>query len=449
MLKIRRIDWSEPTASNDLDGLRKSLSLEAGQLTKESIERTMKAFGEPLSPLSVVRRILDEVRLRGDEAVSRYCMKLDGMELEPEEFRVDPGEFEAAYGRVEEPFREALARAKDNIEEFQRHLLGNDPKVFEREGARIEALSRPLARVGVYIPGGAAAYPSSVLMDVIPAQVAGCRGIALATPARNLNDYVMAAFYVLGLDEVYRVGGATAIAMMAYGTETVAKVDMIVGAGNTYVTLAKREICGVVKIDMFAGPSEILVIADETADADYAAADMLSQAEHYPGSAVLVSDSQEMIEAVEVSLERQLGTLSREEMCRECLEQYGALVKVGSLDEAVEVANWFAPEHLEIMTREPREVAGGIENAGTVFLGANTPEAVGDYVAGSSHTLPTGGTARFFSGLSAADFLKRITFIDYTKEALEEELPYILTIARKEGLEAHARAAELRFRKGD
>jgi histidinol dehydrogenase len=284
-------------------------------------------------------------------------------------------------------------------------------------------------------------------MDVIPAQVAGVKEIAVATAPRHLNDSVMAAFHLLGLTEVYRVGGVQAIGMLAYGTETVPKVDMIVGAGNVYVSLAKREVFGDVKIDMFAGPSEVLIIADGAADPDYVAADMLSQAEHYPGSAMLVTTSTSLMKAAEEALERQLRDMPRAQMCVECLEKYGALVKVSTLDEAAEVANRIAPEHLEILTVDPEIVAAKIDNAGTVFLGANTPEPVGDYLAGSSHTLPTGGTARFFSGLSATDFIKRITFIKYEREALRRELGHVTAIARSEGLEAHARSAEWRFRK--
>jgi len=447
MLKIRRIDWSEPTAWGDIETLRNSLSLEAGQVTEASQKRTREVFGEALSPLSVVRRILDEVRLRGDEAVAKYCASLDGIEMEPGGFRLDPAQFEAAYNRVEEDFRNALSLARSNIEQYQRRLLEAPPVVHERDGVRLESRRRPLQRVGVYVPGGEAAYPSAVLMDVIPAQVAGCPQIALATPGGKLNDHVMAAFHLLGLEEVYRVGGATAVAMLAYGTESVPRVDMIVGAGNIFVTLAKREVCGIVKLDMFAGPSEILVVADETAEADLVAADLLSQAEHYPGAALLVTTSPALAEKVVESLDEQLADLAREEMCRESLARYGAIVTVDDIDAAVEVANFVAPEHLEVMTARPREVAGRIENAGTVFIGPNTPESAGDYTAGSSHTLPTGATARFTSGLSALDFLKHTTFIEYTKDALRRELPAIGNLARNEGLEAHARAAERRFEK--
>lgn len=447
MPSIRHIDWSEPDAKAQLDTLRKSLGLDTGQVTKASQERTVEVFGEPLSPLSVVRRILDEVKMRGDAAVAKYSEKIDSLVLEPGQFRIEPREFEAAWGRVDDDFRRALQAAKKNIEAFQRHVLGTEAGLFERDGVRLESVSRPLARVGVYIPGGAAAYPSAVLMDVIPAQVAGCREVVVTTPAANLNDFVLAAFHILGLKEVYRIGGPTGIAMLAYGTQTVPKVDMIVGAGNIFVTLAKREICGIVKIDMLAGPSEILVIADETAHPDYVAADLLSQAEHYPGSAILVSDSPDLLASVQEALSRQIGALAREGMCRECLEKYGAFVAVADIDEAIEVANRVAPEHLEIITKDPHAVARRIDNAGTVFLGANTPEVVGDYLAGSSHTLPTGGTARFTSGLSAPDFLKRITFVEYSKEALERELPDIERIATSEGLEAHARAARIRIAK--
>lgn len=447
MLAIRKIDWAEPSAANDLATLRDLLSVEGGQVTEAALKRTTELFGQPLSPLSIVRRILDEVRLRGDEAVFKYSQKIDGVDLEGTGSLIDPKEFKAAWDRVEDDFRKALAAAKANIEAFQRHILQKQADAFKRDGVSIVMLSRPLRRVGVYIPGGAAPYPSAVLMDVIPAQVAGVREIAVATSPRNLNDHVLAAFHLLGLQEVYRVGGAQAVGMLAYGTDTVARVDMIVGAGNVYVSLAKREVSGTVKIDMFAGPSEILVIADDTADADFVAADLLSQAEHYPGSAILVTTSHRLAAAVEAALDRQLADMPRADMCRECLKKYGAIITVATEDDAVAVADLIAPEHLEVITRNARSLAGRIENAGTVFIGPDTPEVAGDYVAGPSHTLPTGGTARFSSGLSALDFTKRITFVEYSKDSLKKELPGITTIARREGLEAHARAAEWRFRK--
>jgi len=447
MVQIRRIDWAEPTAAADLGALRDVLGVEEGQVTEEQRKRTVEAFGEPLSPISVVRRILDEVRLRGNAAVIKYTQKLDDVELTPRDLLVDPREFAAAYERVEPEYRQALSVAKANIEQFQRHVLCTAPAPLARDGVRIEMVYRPLRRVGVYVPGGAAAYPSAVLMDVIPAQVAGCGEIVVTTAPRRLDDYLMAAFHVLGLTEVYRVGGPQAIGMLAYGTETVRPVDMIVGAGSINISLAKREVSGRVKIDMFAGPSEVLVIADETADADYVAADLLSQVEHYPGSSILVTTSPSLAAATEKAIERQLADMPRAAMCAECLENYGAIVNVATLDQAIEVANFIAPEHLEIMTSDPRAVAARIENAGTVFLGADTPEVAGDYVAGPSHTLPTGGTARFSSGLSAVDFLKRITFVEYSRESLKRELKSITAIARREGLEAHARAAEWRFKK--
>jgi len=447
MLRIRRIDWSDPAAVAELDTLRGILSIDAGQVTDQALRRTIDVFGEPLSPLSVVRRILDEVRLRGDPAVCKYTQKLDGMSFAPEELRVPPEDCEAAWNRVDQSFRDALTMAKTNIEKFQRHLLCDEPPAFVRGGVRLETSYRPLRRVGVYVPGGEAPYPSAVLMDVIPAQVAGCQEIAVTTGPKYLNDYVLAAFHIVGLKEIYRVGGVQAIGMFAYGTQTVPRVDMIVGAGSLFVSLAKREVFGHVKIDMFAGPSEILVIADETADPDFIAADLLSQAEHYPGAAMLVTTSQGVIDAVAASLQRQLADMPRAAMCLECLESYGAFVKVSNLDEALEVADRIAPEHLEIITPNARELAARVRNAGTVFLGPNTPVAAGDYVAGPSHTLPTSGTARFFSGLSAVDFLKRLTFVEYSRESLAAELSGIVGIARKEGLEAHARAAEWRFKK--
>jgi histidinol dehydrogenase len=446
MPDIRKIDWSEPGAANDLTALRDTLSIDEGQVTEEQIKRTIEAFGEPLSPLSVVRRILDEVRLRGDAALIKYTKKLDGVDVTAANLRVDPATFPAAFERVEPEYRQALLMAKANIEQFQRHIMCTAPPPFVRDGVRLETVYRPLRRVGVYVPGGAAAYPSAVLMDVIPAQVAGCSEIVVATAPRRLDDYLLAAFHILDLKEVYRVGGAQAIGMLAYGTQSVRGVDMIVGAGSVNISLAKREVSGRVKIDMYAGPSEVLVIADAAADPDFVAADLLSQAEHYPGSAILVTTSHELLAAVEQAIDRQLRDMPRARLCVECLERYGALIKVGTVDEAVTVANLIAPEHLEIIAADARALAARIENAGTVFIGPNTPEVAGDYVAGPSHTLPTGGTARFSSGLAATDFLKRITFVEYSRESLAKELGAITSIARREGLEAHARSVEWRFK---
>jgi histidinol dehydrogenase len=445
MADILRIDWSHDEARARLDKLRGSLSMDVGQVTATSQQKTAAVFGEPLSPISVVRLIMDEVRVRGDEAVAKYSLKLDRFECPRDGFRMDPARFADAWERCDDELKQALQLAKTNIETFQKHLLRGESGVFKRDGVTMECVSRPIRRVGVYIPGGEAAYPSAVLMDVIPAQVAGCSEIAVATPPGHTNDTVLAAFHLLGLREVYQVGGVQAIAMFAYGTETVPGVDMIVGAGNLFVNLAKREAFGTVKIDMLAGPSEVFIIADETADAAYVAADMLSQAEHYPGAAMAACDSDELLEAVARELESQVSQLTREKMCRESLAHYGCLIKVDGMDSAVEVANLVAPEHLEIMTAEPRSLAARIVNAGTVFLGDATPEPVGDYTAGSSHTLPTGGTARFANGLSALEFMKRITFIEYDRAALAGEVPHLTKIARQEGLEAHARAAEKRF----
>lgn len=447
MLEINRIDWGDTSAAGDLDALRATLGMGGGQTTQESMRRTIEVFGEPLSPASVVKRILDEVRIRGDLAVASYTAKLDGIPVVPGQFAVSRDELQAAFDGIDADFRAAILAARENIERFQRHILSRPPEQFTRDGVRIDTVYRPLRRVGVYIPGGGAPYPSAVLMDVIPAQVAGCREIVVTTSPRHLNAHVLAALHLLGVTEVYRIGGAQAVGMLAYGTESVKPVDMIVGAGNLYVNLAKREVAGTVKIDMFAGPSEVLVIADEKANPDFIAADMLSQAEHYPGSAMLVATSQRLVDEVEAAIERQLSDMPRAAMCREMLAKYGAVIQVDTLDEAVEVANRVAPEHLEIMTADPRALAVRIENAGTVFLGASTPEAAGDYVAGPSHTLPTGGTARFSSGLSAVDFLKRMSLVEYSPEALQRELPHITSIARREGLEAHARAAQWRFRK--
>jgi len=306
----------------------------------------------------------------------------------------------------------------------------------------------PLNRVGIYVPGGSAAYPSTVLMTAIPAQVAGVRGIAMVTPCGpdgKVRPETLAAVYETGLTEVYRSGGAQAIAALAYGTGTIRRVDKIVGPGNIFDTLAKREVYGEVDLDMLAGPSEILIIADEAAVPRFLAADMLSQAEHDPAAAVLLTPSGAVAEQTLVEIEKQLANLSRGQAARDCLDRYGFCGVTRDLDQAVELANQFAPEHLELVVENPKSVLPGLHAAGAIFVGQYTPEPVGDYVAGPSHVLPTGGTARFFSGLSVNDFMRRTGIITYSEDALRQALPDIETIARAEGLDAHARAATIRF----
>lgn len=396
---------------------------------------------------AAVRAILAAVRAEGDAAVRRYTAQFDGWD--GDDPRVPPEMLERAWREADPAFRAALEAAAANIRAFherQRRASWFEPTAT---GTVLGQLVRPLDRVGVYVPGGRAAYPSTVLMNVIPAQVAGVREIAVVTPPGPDGDVhpgVLAACHLLGVSEVYRVGGAQAVAALAYGTETIRPVDKIVGPGNVYVALAKREVFGRVGIDAVAGPSEIVVLADASADPRHVAADLLSQAEHDPlGAAVLVTTDRALAEAVQAEVKRQLVDLPRAAIAREALARNGAILLAGSLDEAVETVNRLAPEHLELLVADPWALLGRIRHAGAVFLGPHSPEPVGDYFAGPNHVLPTNGTARFFSGLSVHDFLKTTNVIAYSRADLLAHAAHVVTLARAEGLEAHARAVLVRL----
>lgn len=394
-----------------------------------------------------VRAILAAVRAEGDAAVRRYTAQFDGWD--GGDLRVPPEMLERAWREADPAFRAALEAAAANIRAFherQRRTSWFEPTAT---GTVLGQLVRPLDRVGVYVPGGRAAYPSTVLMNVIPAQVAGVREIAVVTPPNadgRVHPSILAACHLLGVHEVYRVGGAQAVAALAYGTETIRPVDKIVGPGNVYVALAKREVFGRVGIDAVAGPSEIVVLADATADPRQVAADLLSQAEHDPlAAAVLVTTDRVLAAAVQAEVERQLADLPRAAIAREALERNGAILLAASLDEAVETVNRLAPEHLELLVADPWALLGRIRHAGAVFLGPHSPEPVGDYFAGPNHVLPTNGTARFSSGLSVHDFLKTTNVIAYSRADLVAHAASIVTLARTEGLEAHARAVLVRL----
>lgn len=399
------------------------------------------------------QRIVADVKAEGDAALLRYTERHDGVKLEPSQLRVTQEEIEAAYGQVDAAFLTAIREAAVNIRRFHEKQLRNSWMDVQPDGTVLGQLMRPLKRVGVYVPGGKAAYPSSVLMNVIPAQVAGVPEIVVVTPPATggkagIDPYILVAAAEAGVREMYRVGGAQAIAALAYGTDSIAPVDKICGPGNIYVALAKRAVFGAVDIDSIAGPSEIVVLADEGADAVYIAADLLSQAEHDEmASAILVTPSQTLAEAVAAEVERQLELLPRKDIARSSIDSYGAVLLVDSLEAGIAVVNQLAPEHLEVLTADPMRWLGYIENAGAIFLGPYSSEPVGDYFAGPNHIIPTNGTARFSSPVNVDDFLKKSSLIYYSKEALLANGDKIMTLARHEGLEGHARAIEVRLQK--
>ena len=410
-------------------------------------------YGTPEQNAAVME-VVAAVRKEGDAALLRYTEKFDKVKLTPDRLRVAPAEIEAAYAQVDPEFLKALRQAAANIRAFHEKQKRSSWMDVTPDGTMLGMVIRPLRRVGLYVPGGKAAYPSSVLMNAIPAKVAGVPEIAMVTPPatggqEGINPYILVAAAEAGVTEIYRVGGAQAIAALAYGTESIAAVDKICGPGNIYVALAKRAVFGAVDIDSIAGPSEICVLADDSADPRYVAADMLSQAEHDEmASAVLVTPSEKLARAVEAELKRQVALLPRREIAEKSLEQYGAILLVRDLAEGVEVVNRLAPEHLEVMTEDPLALLGGIENAGAIFLGPYSSEPVGDYYAGPNHILPTNGTARFSSPLNVDDFLKKSSLIRYSRQALERDAAGIAVLARHEGLEAHARAVEIRLEGG-
>lgn len=398
-------------------------------------------------------KIVEDVKAEGDAALLRYTEQFDGVKLGAENLRVTREEIEAAYEEVDEAFLTAIREAAANIRHFHEKQKRNSWMDLSPDGTMLGQIMRPLGRVGVYVPGGKAAYPSSVLMNVIPAQVAGVPEIVMVTPpatggTAGIDPYILVAAAEAGVRELYRVGGAQAIAALAYGTASIAPVDKITGPGNIYVALAKRAVFGAVDIDSIAGPSEIVVLADDTADASYVAADLLSQAEHDEmASAVLVTPSQALAEAVSAEVERQLATLPRADIARASIDSYGAVLLVDSIEEGISVVNQLAPEHLEVLTADPMKLLGHIENAGAIFLGPYSSEPVGDYFAGPNHIIPTNGTARFSSPVNVDDFLKKSSLIYYSKEALMANGDKIMTLARHEGLEGHARAIEIRLEK--
>lgn len=396
-----------------------------------------------------VREIIQQVREQGDAGVLAATKKFDHADLTADQLQVTEAEIEEAYQKVSPELLESLRLARDRIQEF--HQRQHFQSWFQpgENGELLGQLYRPLDRAGIYVPGGTAAYPSSVLMNALPAKVAGVREIIMVTPPRSdgtILPLVLVAAKEAGVTKIFKVGGVQAIAALAYGTESIPKVDKIVGPGNIYVTIAKRLVFGLVDIDMLAGPSEIVIVADSSADPELVAADLLSQAEHDTrAAAILVTPDRALAERVQEEVEKQLAVLPRKEIASRALENCSAAVVVDDLQEAVELANELAPEHLELYVEDPFSLLGQIKNAGAVFLGAYSSEPVGDYLAGPNHVLPTGGTARFFSPLSVEDFLKRTSVIYTTKSALKKWGPHIVRLAEEEGLAAHARAVAKRL----
>ena len=393
-----------------------------------------------------VRDIIDAVKQEGDAALFRFAKQFDRADLSALEVTAE--ELDAAVAGLEPGLAGLLQEAAGRIAAFHRRQLTNSFVVSEKEGVVLGQKVMPIEKVGLYVPGGTAAYPSSVLMNCIPAKIAGCREIVMVSPPTggDISPVILAAARIAGVDRVFRTGGAQAVAALAYGTETVPRVDKIVGPGNAWVAEAKRQVFGRVAIDMIAGPSEILVVADGASDARQVAADLLSQAEHDTrAAAVLVTDSEELARAVQAELERQIPLLPRADIARASIDDNGKIILTRDLRAAIEVANEIAPEHLELCVDDPFAYLDAVRNAGSVFLGRNCPEALGDYFAGPNHTLPTMGTARFMSPLSVDDFVKRTQFTYYTAAALEKVQAKVARFARQEGLEAHARSVLSRF----
>ncbi len=447
-LILRRIQLGSAGAAEQLARLRTQLSAQGNVVSARGRELTERVFGEALPPARVVERICEDVRRRGREAVFHYTEQFDRVRLNADTLRVDRAEMAEAHAAADPALLETVRRVRQNILSFQLGLLHQTARLALPGKHELRLRYRPMRRVGVLVPGGAAAYPSTLLMTICPAQAAGVKELAVVMPPTSSGAYnkdLLAICHELGVREVYRIGGAQAVAALAYGIDGLPPVDMIVGPGNLFVALAKRYVFGQVAIDCIAGPSEIIILADASASAEFVAADLIAQAEHAPGASILVTWHEPLLDAVEAALDSQLAHLSRGELARESLEQFGALVLARDKDEAILCVNELAPEHLHIATENADELGERIDNAGAIFLGHYTPVALGDYAAGPSHVLPTGGTARFASGLSANDFLRRSSVLAFTREGLEGMAVDVIRLAQREGLTAHAASIEVRL----
>jgi histidinol dehydrogenase len=451
-LEIQRIDTRQPEGQAALAQLRAKLSPSGNVVSDAGRQKTLEVFGTPMAPTEVVERICSDVRTQGLDAVLRYTLKLDAVQLSANTLRVPSEDLASAHARATPEFLETIRRIRDNILRFQTAIVHRDVQIETPHGGWLRQRYLPLERIGICVPGGAAAYPSTVLMTAVPAQAAGVHQIVVVsppTPNGAYNPDVLATCHELGIREVYRMGGAQAIAALAYGLDglvngPMAKVDKIVGPGNQFVALAKKFVYGDVGIDSIAGPSEVVVLADETTRPDFAAADLIAQAEHAPGSSVLITWSETTLLAVATELEKQLGTAQRGDLARQSLESFGALIMVAGREEAANLANLLASEHLHIECADPEEMLNRIRSAGAVFLGPYSAVALGDYIAGPSHVLPTGATARFASGLSANDFLRSHSVINFTQQGLADVADDAIRMAEREGLMAHATSIAMR-----
>lgn len=430
-----------------VEKLLKKPAFDQVELNPRIREANKKLFGADLTAAEIVDKIVGDVRRDGDEAVIKYTKLIDRTEFTPEEFVVTEAEYEAAYQEADPAVVDSLRKAAENVRRYHQEQKPNSWMTYRDKGSILGQSVIPLDRVGIYVPGGTAAYPSSVIMNAMPAVVAGVKEIIMMVPPKNgkINPYVLVAAKEAGVSKIFKIGGAQAIAAMAFGTETIPRVDKITGPGNIFVTLAKKAVYGHCDIDMLAGPSEILIVADKTADPAYTAADMLSQAEHdMLASSIVITDSPELAEKVAVEAEKQLKVLPREEITRASLDRNGMIIITEDIMQAVELANVSAPEHMEVLTEQPFQLLPYIRHAGAVFLGAYSPEPLGDYFAGPNHVLPTGGTARYYSVLNVETFMKRTSIISYTQEQLNAVSDDVIRLAEAEGLQAHANAVKLR-----
>ncbi|TWU27866.1 histidinol dehydrogenase [Bythopirellula polymerisocia] len=446
-VNLRRIDTSQPGAAAELTALRNKLSVDGDMVSEAGRQKTLEVFGEPLTPAQTVARICSEVREQGLSAVLDYTRKLDGKEITADTLRVSPEELAAAHAFADPKLLETIHSIRQGILSFQLAILHQDTRIDLEEGGYLRQRYLPLKRVGICVPGGAAAYPSTVLMTAVPAQAAGVEELVVVappTPFGSYNNDLLATCHELGIREVYRVGGAQAVAAMAYGVEGLPPVDKIVGPGNLFVALAKKHVYGTVDIDSIAGPSEVVVIADDTTPAEYVALDLIAQAEHAPGSSILLTWSEKLLDEVQDAIARQLGRLERSELASQSLAEFGALVLVRDRDEAIELANLLATEHLHIACDDAEEMVGAIRYAGAIFVGPYSPVALGDYAAGPSHVLPTGATARFASGLSSNSFLRSGSVIYFDQAGLESLAEEVLFMANLEGLTAHGAGVAIR-----
>ena len=430
-----------------VEKLLKKPAFDQVELNPRIREANKKLFGADLTAAEIVDKIVGDVRRDGDEAVIKYTKLIDRTEFTPEEFVVTEVEYEAAYQEADPAVVESLRKAAENVRRYHQEQKPNSWMTYRDKGSILGQSVIPLDRVGIYVPGGTAAYPSSVIMNAMPAVVAGVKEIIMMVPPKNgkINPYVLVAAKEAGVSKIFKIGGAQAIAAIAFGTETIPRVDKITGPGNIFVTLAKKAVYGHCDIDMLAGPSEILIVADKTADPAYTAADMLSQAEHdMLASSIVITDSPELAEKVAAEAEKQLKVLPREEITRASLDRNGMIIITEDIMQAVELANVSAPEHMEVLTEQPFQLLPYIRHAGAVFLGAYSPEPLGDYFAGPNHVLPTGGTARYYSVLNVETFMKRTSIISYTQEQLDAVSDDVIRLAEAEGLQAHANAVKLR-----